>query len=207
MLHTRIHSIIFTIVVLTLPADTIAAEHPLAAIPLRSIGPALTSGRVSDFAFHPGKSHVFYVSMASGGVWKTENNGITWEPIFDEEGSFAIGVVKLDPANPNVVWVGTGENNAQRSVGYGDGVYKSVDGGNSWKNMGLKDSGHISMIRFHPENSNTVYVAAQGPLWIRQSNKRISVVFPAPLGPMMPTLSPRIRVVLKPCNTGRSSQA
>ena len=74
-------------------------------------------------------------------------------------------MVKLDPANPNVVWVGTGENNAQRSVAYGDGVYKSVDGGKSWKNMGLMDSGHISMIRFHPENSNTVYVAAQGPLW------------------------------------------
>ena len=150
---------------LSLPATAPADEHPLAGIPLRNIGPALTSGRVSDFAFHPEKSHVFYVSMASGGVWKTENNGITWKPVFDNEGSFAIGVVELDPANPNIVWVGSGENNAQRSVGYGDGVYKSLVGGNSWKNMGLKDSGHISMIRFHPRDSNTVYVAAQGPLW------------------------------------------
>jgi len=150
---------------LLIPTTTLAAEHPLAGIPLRNIGPALTSGRVSDFAFHPDKSYEFYVSMASGGVWKTENNGITWKPIFDDQDSFAIGVVELDPANPNVIWVGSGENNAQRSVGYGDGVYKSIDGGNSWKHMGLKDSGHISMIRFDPRDSNIVYVAAQGPLW------------------------------------------
>ena len=165
MLRTLLISTTLLLVMLSLPATAPADEHPLAGIPLRNIGPALTSGRVSDFAFHPEKSHVFYVSMASGGVWKTENNGITWKPVFDNEGSFAIGVVELDPANPNIVWVGSGENNAQRSVGYGDGVYKSLDGGNSWKNMGLKDSGHISMIRFHPRDSNTVYVAAQGPLW------------------------------------------
>ena len=150
---------------LSIPTAILATEHPLADIPLRNIGPALTSGRVSDFAFHPDKSHEFYVSMASGGVWKTVNNGITWKPIFDDEGSFAIGVIELDPRNPNILWVGSGENNAQRSVGYGDGVYKSVDGGNSWEHMGLKDSGHISMIRFHPQDSNIVYVAAQGPLW------------------------------------------
>jgi len=165
MLRNNLLSIILGFVTLSLPVATMADTHPLAGIPLRNIGPALTSGRVSDFAFHPDKSHVFYVSMASGGVWKTENNGITWKPVFDNENSFAIGVVELDPGNPNTVWVGTGENNAQRSVGYGDGVYKSVDGGNSWKHMGLKDSGHISMIRFHPQDSNTVYVAAQGPLW------------------------------------------
>jgi hypothetical protein len=98
-----------------------AAEHPLSGIPLRSIGPALTSGRVSDFAFVPGQSQKFYVSMASGGVWKTVNNGITWKPVFDNEGSFAIGVIELDPNNSDIVWVGTGENNSQRSVGYGDG--------------------------------------------------------------------------------------
>ena len=85
-----------------------AADHPLAGIPLRNIGPALTSGRVSDFAFHPDKSHEFYVSMASGGVWKTVNNGITWKPVFDNEGSFAIGVIELDPRNPNILWVGSG---------------------------------------------------------------------------------------------------
>ena len=139
--------------------------HPLSGIALRSIGPALTTGRVSDFAFTPGAWQKHYVAMASGNLWKTENNGITWDAVFDNEGSYAIGVVELDPNNPNTVWVGTGENNSQRSVGYGDGVYKSVDGGKSWKNMGLKNSGHISMIRIHPEDSDTVWVAAQGPLW------------------------------------------
>jgi photosystem II stability/assembly factor-like uncharacterized protein len=139
--------------------------HPLASIPLRSIGPALTSGRVSDFAFEPDRWQAHYVAMASGNLWKTVNNGVTWEAVFDNEGAYAIGVVELDPRNPNVVWVGTGENNSQRSVGFGDGVYKSLDGGKSWRNMGLKDSGHISMIRFHPADSDTVWVAAQGPLW------------------------------------------
>jgi len=164
-MRTRLLFTLFFLLVFNLPTITLAADHPLAGIPLRNIGPALTSGRVSDFAFHPASKQTFYVSFASGGVWKTENNGITWKSVFDNEGSFAIGVVELDPENPNVVWVGSGENNAQRSVGFGDGVYKSVDGGKSWKNMGLKDSGHISMIRFHPKDSNIVYVAAQGPLW------------------------------------------
>lgn len=165
MLRTKLLSTIVFLVTFYLPVEAYPADHPLAGIPLRSIGPALTSGRVSDFAFVPGNKQSFYVSMASGGVWKTENNGITWKPVFDNEGSFAIGVIELDPANPNIIWVGSGENNAQRSVGYGDGVYKSLDGGKSWKNMGLKDSGHISMIRFHPDDSNIVFVAAQGPLW------------------------------------------
>ncbi|MFC1688914.1 glycosyl hydrolase [Pseudomonadota bacterium] len=139
--------------------------HPLAGIPLRSIGPALTSGRVSDFAFHPGQWQVHYVAFASGNLWKTENNGVTWNPVFEKEGSYSIGVVELDPSNLNTVWVGTGENNSQRSVAFGDGVYRSLDGGKSWQNMGLKDSGHISMIRIDPQDSNTVWVAAQGPLW------------------------------------------
>jgi len=165
MQRNRLLSTMLALIALSLPVLIQAAEHPLAGIPLRNIGPALTSGRVADFAFHPVKNQTFYVAMASGGVWKTENNGITWKPVFDNEGSFAIGVVEINPSNPNIVWVGSGENNAQRSVGYGDGVYKSVDGGKSWKNMGLKESGHISMIRFHPGDSNTIYVAAQGPLW------------------------------------------
>ncbi len=139
--------------------------HPLAGLPLRAIGPALVGGRVADFAFHPEQPQIFYVAMASGGLWKTENNGITWQPLFDNEGSFALGVVEIDPHNDNVIWVGSGENNSQRSVGFGDGVYKSTDGGGSWRNMGLPDSEHISMIRVHPNDSNTVFVAAQGPLW------------------------------------------
>ena len=159
--------LISLLVILVTGQSNLFAEdaHPLAGIPMRSIGPALTSGRVADFAFDPDHPEVHYVAMASGNLWKTENNGITWTPVFDQEGSYAIGVVELDPGNPNTVWVGTGENNAQRSVGSGDGVYRSLDGGKNWKNMGLKDSGHISMIRIHPEHSNIVYVAAQGPLW------------------------------------------
>ena len=139
--------------------------HPLAGLSLRSIGPAITSGRISDFAFHPERKHEYFAATASGNLWKTENNGITWNPLFDGEASYAIGVVTLDPNDPLVVWVGTGENNAQRSVAYGDGVYRSRDGGKSWTNMGLKNSGHISQIWVDPENSDHVLVAAQGPLW------------------------------------------
>lgn len=137
----------------------------LSGLKFREVGPALTSGRISDFAVHPDKRSVYYVAVSSGGVWKTENAGTTYEPIFDSQGSYSIGCVTLDPNNPNVVWVGTGENNNQRSVAYGDGVYKSEDGGKSWKNMGLKNSEHIGKIIVDPRNSNVVYVAAIGPLW------------------------------------------
>ncbi|MDJ0905974.1 MAG: hypothetical protein QNI96_08155 [Woeseiaceae bacterium] len=140
-------------------------DHPFAGLALRPIGPAITSGRISDFAFHPERKQEYYVAVSSGNVFKTTNAGITWEAIFENEGSYATGVVTLDPSDPHTVWVGTGENNAQRSVGYGDGVYKSTDGGKSWTNMGLKDSGHISQIWVDPNDSATVLVAAQGPLW------------------------------------------
>ena len=139
--------------------------HPLANIPLRNIGPAMISGRISDFAFHPDKKHEFYVATASGNLWKTTNNSITWEPIFEGEGSYSIGVIEIDPNNPSVMWVGSGENNSQRSVAYGDGVYKTTDGGKSWKNMGLKNSDHISQIWINPTDSDIVLVASQGPLW------------------------------------------
>ena len=131
----------------------------------RSIGPALTSGRVGDFAVNPDDPKHYFVAVSSGNVWKTVNGGITYEPVFDNYGSYSIGCVEMDPNNSNVVWVGTGENNSQRSVSFGDGVYKSVDGGASWKNMGLKESEHIGMIAIDPRDSDTVYVAAQGPLW------------------------------------------
>ncbi|MCC7233069.1 MAG: glycosyl hydrolase, partial [Bacteroidia bacterium] len=131
----------------------------------RSIGPALTSGRVVDFAVNPDNKDEYYVASASGGVWKTTNNGITYEPVFDAEGSYSIGCITMDPANHNVVWVGSGENNNQRSVAYGDGVYKTEDGGKTWKNTGLKNSEHIGMIAVDPTNTDIVYVAAYGPLW------------------------------------------
>lgn len=131
----------------------------------RSIGPALTSGRIADIAVNPANPAEYYVASASGGVWKTSNAGTTYSPIFDGQGSYSIGCVTMDPNNSNVIWVGTGENNNQRSVAYGDGVYKSEDGGKSWKNVGLKSSEHIGMIAVNPNNSNEVYVAAYGPLW------------------------------------------
>src|ERR1041385_5676454 len=131
----------------------------------RSIGPAFTSGRVVGFAVDPTNPAHYYVAVASGGVWKTINAGITWTPVFDTEGSYSIGAIVLDPKNPLVVWVGTGENNSQRSVSYGNGVYKSDDGGRSWKNVGLKTSEHIGRIAIDPKDSNIVYVASQGPLW------------------------------------------
>ena len=132
---------------------------------LRSIGPAFTSGRISGIAVDPNNAAHYFVSAASGGVWKTINAGITWTPVFDREGSYSIGCIVLDPKNPLTVWVGTGENNSQRSVSYGNGVYRSDDGGKSWKNVGLKTSEHIGRIAIDPKDSNIVYVAAQGPLW------------------------------------------
>jgi photosystem II stability/assembly factor-like uncharacterized protein len=131
----------------------------------RSIGPAVTSGRISDFAVNPKNHSEYYVATSSGGVWKTTNRGTTFTPIFDGQGSYSIGCVTLDPSNPSVVWVGSGENNNQRSVAYGDGVYKSEDAGKSWKNMGLKNSEHISEVIVHPTDPNTIYVAAYGPVW------------------------------------------
>ena len=140
-------------------------ELSLSALNFREIGPALTSGRISDIAVNPKRNQEYYVATSSGGVWKTVNNGTTYKPIFDSQGSYSIGCVTIDPSNENIIWVGTGENNNQRSVAYGDGVYKSADGGNSWTHMGLKNSEHIAKIIVHPDNSDVVYVAAIGPLW------------------------------------------
>jgi photosystem II stability/assembly factor-like uncharacterized protein len=131
----------------------------------RSIGPAMMSGRISDLAIHPAQPRTWYVAAASGGLWKTTNAGTTFTPIFDSQSTYSIGVVTIDPRSPNTVWVGTGENNYQRAVAYGDGVYRSEDGGKSWTNLGLKSSEHIGRILIDPRNSNTVYVAAQGPVW------------------------------------------
>ena len=139
----------------------------------RNIGPALTSGRIVDIAVNPESHQTYFLAAASGGVWKTENNGTTFNPVFDAEGSYSIGCVTIAPSNPNIVWVGTGENNNQRSVAYGDGVYKSTDGGKSWKNMGLKNSEHIGMIAVHPKDENVVYVAAYGPLWSEGGDRGI----------------------------------
>jgi photosystem II stability/assembly factor-like uncharacterized protein len=135
------------------------------ALKLRSVGPALTGGRVTDFAVMPGKRQHFYAALAAGGIWETKNAGATWNPIFDGQASYSIGCLALDPNNPHVIWAGSGENNSQRAVAFGDGVYRSRNGGKSWENLGLKESEHIGKIVVDPRDSNTVFVAAQGPLW------------------------------------------
>ena len=137
----------------------------LAGLKFRSIGPAVASGRVMSIAVNPKNKYEYYAGVASGGVWKTSNLGTTWTPLFDGEGSYSIGTVTLDPNDPSVVWVGSGESNSQRSVSYGDGVYRSDDGGKSWSNVGLKKSEHIGRIAIDPRDSKVVYVAAEGPLW------------------------------------------
>jgi len=162
LLYTFILSIVFG---QDKKSENFLTKLNLGAFKLRSVGPALTSGRVSDFAVHPDKRHEYYVATSSGGVWKTINGGANYTPIFDQQGSYSIGCITMDPNNPYVIWVGTGENNNQRSVGYGDGIYRSKDGGKTWKHMGLKNSEHIAKIIVDPRNSNIVYVAAIGPLW------------------------------------------
>ena len=149
------------------PADASPGinSNLVSALKFRSIGPAFMSGRIIDIAVDPVRRSTWYVAAASGGVWKTENAGVTWRPIFDNYGSYSIGCVAVDPKDRFTVWVGTGENNSQRSVGYGDGLYKSTNGGASFKKVGLENSEHIGKILIHPDDSNTVFVAAQGPLW------------------------------------------
>jgi photosystem II stability/assembly factor-like uncharacterized protein len=137
----------------------------LSGLKLRALGPAVASGRIGDIAVHPEDHATWYVAVASGNVWKTTDAGIQWTPIFDDYGSYSIGCITIDPNDPLVLWLGTGENNSQRSVSYGDGVYKSTDGGSSWKKVGLENSEHIGKILVDPRNSDVVYVAAQGPLW------------------------------------------
>ena len=140
-------------------------EDTFEGLEFRSIGPAFMSGRIADIAIHPQRQSTWYVAVGSGGVWKTVNRGTTWEAIFDDEDSYSIGCVTIDPNNPSTIWVGTGENVSGRHVGYGSGVFRSRDGGQNWDKMGLENSQHIGMIRVDPRDSNTIFVAAQGPLW------------------------------------------
>lgn len=135
------------------------------AMSLRNIGPAYMSGRIADIAVDQNNPSTWFVAVGSGGVWKTENAGTTWSPIFDKQAVYSTGDVTIDPSNSNIVWVGTGENNGGRHISFGDGVYKSLDGGKTWKNMGLKNSERISDIIVHPTNSDIVWVSVQGPLW------------------------------------------
>jgi len=123
------------------------------------------SGRIADIAVHPARKSTWYVAAGSGGVWKTTNAGTTWTPVFDDQPSYSIGEITLDPTNPDVVWVGTGENVSGRHVGWGDGVYRSRDAGRTWQRMGLPNSQHIGRILVDPRDGDVVLVAAEGPLW------------------------------------------
>lgn len=143
----------------------VGVERAISALPLREVGPAVAGGRIADIAVDPTNKSTWYVAVGSGGLWKTTNAGTTWAPVFDEQPTYSIGTVALDPTNPEVVWVGTGENVSGRHVGWGSGVYVSRDGGATWHNVGLGSSEHIGKILVHPENGSTVLVAAEGSLW------------------------------------------
>jgi len=145
--------------------DALMTDKLFSDMKLRSIGPAYMSGRIADIAVDQKNPSTWFVAVGSGGVWKTKNAGITWKPIFDSQPVYSTGDVTIDPGNSNIIWVGTGENNGGRHLSFGDGVYRSLDGGQTWKNMGLKKSEHISDIIIHPKDSNTVWVSSQGPLW------------------------------------------
>ncbi len=140
-------------------------ESTFKGLALRSVGPALMAGRIADIAIDPDDQSTWYVAVGSGGIFKTDNAGTTWSPIFENEDAYSIGCITIDPNDSSVIWVGTGENVSGRHVGYGAGVYRSRDGGASWENMGLEESEHVGMIRVDPRDSDTIYVAAQGPLW------------------------------------------
>lgn len=148
-------------------------KNPYSGLAFRNIGPAMTSGRIADIAIHPKNENIWYVGVGSGGVWKTTNSGTTWNALFDDENVYSIGCVTIDPTTPSTVWVGTGENVGGRHVGFGDGIYVSHNDGKSWKNMGLENSEHISKIIVHPENSEVVWVASQGPLWSKGGDRGI----------------------------------
>src|SRR3984957_5786448 len=137
----------------------------VSGLPVRNISGVFSSCRIADVAVDPHNRSVWYTATASGGLWKTSNRGLNWAPVFDEGGSYSLGAVVVDPKNSDTVWLGTGENQAQRAIGYGDGIYKSTDAGKTWKKMGLPNSEHIAKIIIDPRNSNVVFVAAQGPLF------------------------------------------
>ena len=160
----------FAVSVSMAQSDDAVDQEPLSsptfeAFSLRNIGPAFMSGRIADIAIVQDDPATWYVAVGSGGVWKTETAGTTWTPLFDDQASYSIGSIGLDPSDPNRVWVGTGENHGGRHIGFGDGIYKSNNGGTSWEKMGLEASEHISKIIVHPDDPDTVWVASQGPLW------------------------------------------
>ena len=159
-----------------LPVDALAQtslETAISHLQYREIGPALMGGRIADLAVVESKPQVFYVGTATGGIWRTENHGASWTPLFDDQPTSSIGDVTLDQSNPNLVWVGTGEPQNRQSSGWGNGVYKSTDGGNTWLHMGLEETKHVGRILIHPRNPDIVYVAAVGDLWAENEERGV----------------------------------
>jgi photosystem II stability/assembly factor-like uncharacterized protein len=145
--------------------EAISLSGALPALKPRCIGPANMSGRMVDVAVYEREPRIMYVAAASGGLWKTTNNGTTWKAVFEHENTAALGAVAVHQENPDVVWVGTGEGNPRNSVSWGDGVYRSTNGGTTWQHVGLKETHHIGRIVLHPRNPAIAYVAAVGHLW------------------------------------------
>jgi photosystem II stability/assembly factor-like uncharacterized protein len=137
----------------------------LKTMTMRSIGPAIMGGRTVDFAVVESNPAIIYAAVGPSGVFKSENSGVTWSPVFDSENTVAVGAVAVSQSHPDIVWVGTGEGTSRNSVGIGDGVYKSTDGGKTWRNMGLEKTQHIAQILIHPTNPDIVYIGAMGHLW------------------------------------------
>jgi photosystem II stability/assembly factor-like uncharacterized protein len=149
----------------TLFAQSELTPDMLSGLTFRDVGPANMSGRFVDLAVYEKDPYVYYAASATGGVFKTTNNGVTFTPVFEREATHSVGDIEIDQENPEVVWVGTGERANRQSSSWGDGVYKSTDGGKTWTNVGLRDTHHIGRIVLHPENPDIVYVAALGHLW------------------------------------------
>src|SRR2546430_2390127 len=158
-------SLLFGAIAVNLAAAPQSPTDKFKNLEFREIGPAVMGGRIDDFAVVESNPNIVYVGTASGGVWKTTNNGTTWEPVFDKEGVSTIGDIAIAPSDPSVVWVGSGEPNNRQSSSWGDGIYKSLDGGKTWKKTGLEATHHIGRIVIHPKHPDVLYVAAQGHLW------------------------------------------
>jgi photosystem II stability/assembly factor-like uncharacterized protein len=146
-------------------AQKAESEGVFDSLHFRSIGPASMSGRIADLAVYETDPAIYYVGTAHGGVWKTTNNGTTFEAQFQNQGLMSVGAVAISQSNPDLVWVGTGESNNRQSTSWGDGVYKSTDGGKTYNVMGLRTSRHINRIVIDPRDNNVVFVAPTGSLW------------------------------------------
>ena len=164
-MHNRVR---FAALALLLPVRILTAQgvaQEFEGLHFRSIGPAIMSGRIADIAAYESNPAVFYVATSHGGVWKTTSNGALFAPLLQDQGLMSTGAVAISQTNPDLVWVGTGESNNRQSTSWGDGIYKSTDGGKTFANMGLKDSKHIGRIVIDPRNNDVVLVAAAGPLF------------------------------------------